>query len=595
MEPNRECPDLGELTALLDGECSPEEARRIRGHLERCAGCRGTLAALEAADAVVRQSDPASSVPVDVDRLVSGVHARLASPIAGAAARGASPWRRRVRLLAGATAAAAAVIFLVTLALHEARTRRSGAPSGPHPAGGPTVAGGASGEVDRPEQESSVPPTFAEAVPAGPGSGIRTLARIDEDWPRECRERAGEILEAAGPAFPESREEIDRIFAEIRPLGRYAVPALRTALAAPQDGRSRLAFEILLRLGFETTLPDLVEGAGRHGRVEALLDLLEEMGSPDAAAVAARIAHDDPAHRDRAIEILGSIPGRDALAGLLTLARPDSDADLAPSAIAAIGSRNDPDSVNALLDLYAASGGDRVAALAIRSNAEAAAPIVRRRLRAVASEGVEPAIEIAGLLRDRAAAPALRDLLRDERLRPAAARALLEIGDPSALPDVLMRLDPGDGENGASEFARIARGLDAESLRELERLAREKKGEVGRRAAILLGRAGAAAVPHLAAVLQSGNHRTEVTDALARLDTDDSRAVLREALDDRSRCDRVVDDLLARGHGELALALLRSLYEDEGSARARRALARLEPHRDTRSGGPERDPSASPR
>jgi anti-sigma factor RsiW len=52
------CGNDGLLSAFLDNELGDDERRRVSDHLERCAQCRSQLAALQAADALIRDCDP---------------------------------------------------------------------------------------------------------------------------------------------------------------------------------------------------------------------------------------------------------------------------------------------------------------------------------------------------------------------------------------------------------------------------------------------------------------------------------------------------------------------------------------------------------
>ncbi|MGD9008837.1 MAG: zf-HC2 domain-containing protein [Desulfobacteraceae bacterium] len=51
------CGNDGLLSAYLDNELSDAERLQISGHLETCAKCRNQLAALQAADAMIRDAD----------------------------------------------------------------------------------------------------------------------------------------------------------------------------------------------------------------------------------------------------------------------------------------------------------------------------------------------------------------------------------------------------------------------------------------------------------------------------------------------------------------------------------------------------------
>jgi HEAT repeat protein len=404
---------------------------------------------------------------------------------------------------------------------------------------------------------------------------MRTLVRIDEGWPRRCREEARRVLEERGPSFDGSAEALAEVLERVRPLGRFALPALRDAVRDDRVPVSLLGFEVLLRLPFDTSLEDLVAAGRRHGRMEQVLDAIERAGSPRSVSWLVELSREGAPLRRRALEVLAAIPGRDALDALADLAvNADEDRAPDPDAVAAIASRTGPESLRILLDLYRTSGGDPVLELALRSRAKEARSWVRRTLAGPPSGELDVAIELAGVLEDRGTVASLLGLLHEDRWRREAIRSLFRIGDPRSLPDVLARLDP-EGEDARSMTA-AARSIGPATLAALAEHAVRKKGATGRNATILLGHVGPRGIPHLAAVLRSGNHAEEASSALARLDTEPSREVLAEGLADPLRGDRLLEMLIDRGHGELAIALLRTLVEEGGGSRTRHALARLE-------------------
>jgi hypothetical protein len=576
----RDCPDLATLSAMHDGECPDAEARLLRKHLEACVGCRGTLAALAASDVWVREADPAAGLgDLDVERMVGSVR-DAASGNAGVPAgsrRLSRGVRRVVRRVALASATLAAAVILAVILTSRNEKNRRDADRLPERSTG-SVAVAPDVETGR-EPSSPIEPVQArdpgDSVPGGPAAGVRTLARLDEEWPRRCRAEAREILETSGPEFDGSASQADAVFERMRPLGRYALSSLRSGIRDDRSEVSLLAFEILLRFRFDSSLEDLAFGAERHDRLDDLLAAIDDLASPHSVGFLANLAVEDPSRRARAVEILGSIPGRDALDALVALATSGGeDGRVDPDAVAAIASRSGADAMRALIRLHGATDGDPVVELAIRSDAAAALPHVRRSLADARSADFESALELAGILEDRRSVAPLLGLLRDDRWRGPAIRSLLKIGDARSLPEVLLCLDPEAEDPGV--MARIARSIGSETLDGLERLAARKKGETGRKAALLLVRAGPRATPHLGAVLRSGHHRAEMIGALAHYDTEESRGILSSALADPARGDRVLEDLVDGGHGELAIALLQTMLEEGGSARTRRALARLE-------------------
>jgi len=93
------CVEIRErLTALALSEFPSEERAFVARHLEWCAGCRKEAEELEAAAAWVGLSAPQAEPPAELeDRVVRAI---------AAAAETRAPWRRRLRVLTVATAAA---------------------------------------------------------------------------------------------------------------------------------------------------------------------------------------------------------------------------------------------------------------------------------------------------------------------------------------------------------------------------------------------------------------------------------------------------------------------------------------------------------
>jgi anti-sigma factor RsiW len=113
-----ECAEVfSRLSAWLDGELEPEEARRVEEHLARCESCRRQRVLLGATSRAVRALPP--------ETVSDGFDARLRRRLtAETTARGQPPLRRRLPSLA---LGLAAVLVLAILATH----RRSEAPR-PH-------------------------------------------------------------------------------------------------------------------------------------------------------------------------------------------------------------------------------------------------------------------------------------------------------------------------------------------------------------------------------------------------------------------------------------------------------------------------------
>lgn len=102
------CRDLKEvLTAYADGEASPEEARRLEGHLRGCASCRASLKLERALKAgIAAAGAPAMPADLKADLLR---RARRSVP----APRPVFSWRWPAGLgLGAAFAAATALIFM---------------------------------------------------------------------------------------------------------------------------------------------------------------------------------------------------------------------------------------------------------------------------------------------------------------------------------------------------------------------------------------------------------------------------------------------------------------------------------------------------
>ena len=98
------CDEFGEeLSALLDGELTPEREAGVRAHVAGCAACRAELAALERVDPwLARVAAPAPSA-----RLSDALHARIAAEAVAPRRR----WLARPAALAAWAAAAALALY----------------------------------------------------------------------------------------------------------------------------------------------------------------------------------------------------------------------------------------------------------------------------------------------------------------------------------------------------------------------------------------------------------------------------------------------------------------------------------------------------
>ncbi len=178
------CADMrDDLSALLDGELSPERAAELRSHLEDCPDCRAQLARLQDVDARLAASARGIAVPSDL-------RARLAARIAGeaAAAESAAPRRgpagRVPRLARRGVGLAAAAAAAAGLALVLARPGSEIAPPPPpEPAlaerepAPPAPEAALAGRTPAPPAPEPAP-TPAAAEPALAGAD---LAGSDED------------------------------------------------------------------------------------------------------------------------------------------------------------------------------------------------------------------------------------------------------------------------------------------------------------------------------------------------------------------------------------------------------------------------------
>lgn len=116
------CEEFRELiSARLDGELSPEEARDLEAHLEQCGDCAAFLQELEHLQALAQES-PSASMPSDVQRAILRQTSQRAT------------WLRRIftghyRIPRPVVWAAAAA--LLVLAADVVRSPRGTEPSGP--------------------------------------------------------------------------------------------------------------------------------------------------------------------------------------------------------------------------------------------------------------------------------------------------------------------------------------------------------------------------------------------------------------------------------------------------------------------------------
>ncbi|MBL8694410.1 MAG: zf-HC2 domain-containing protein [Planctomycetes bacterium] len=108
-----ECNDLQLLlSCYADGECTPEEARRVRDHLELCASCRATLEQWTAASQAWAAEEPE---PASLRPLHARIEAELWRQRASARSAPIRRARRGVHAAWGLLATAAAVVLAVGL------------------------------------------------------------------------------------------------------------------------------------------------------------------------------------------------------------------------------------------------------------------------------------------------------------------------------------------------------------------------------------------------------------------------------------------------------------------------------------------------
>ncbi|HAH05866.1 MAG TPA: hypothetical protein DCM05_04940 [Elusimicrobia bacterium] len=102
------CPDRDLLSAYVDGELSPSEARELEGHLGACGRCRSKVKTFRALKAAVSAAAPAPAMPDDLKRTLRGMAAR----------RGEPAWKRSLSELAfGWKSPAAAAAFSLAAVL----------------------------------------------------------------------------------------------------------------------------------------------------------------------------------------------------------------------------------------------------------------------------------------------------------------------------------------------------------------------------------------------------------------------------------------------------------------------------------------------
>lgn len=195
VEPRGVCPAWEEqLSALLDGDLSPEERQSVESHLEQCAGCRRGLEELEAMCSSLRGLGPLEPPPELFESVASAVG------------------RRRRRIALGATAGLAAA-GLVALVVSLSMSRPPAPSVAPRVVAPMTLRDRAQSELNKAENHYRV------AI-----GMLRKLADADKSlWPTERRR-----------AYEADIRMLDRSLEETRRLARRAPtdPALQELLFA---------------------------------------------------------------------------------------------------------------------------------------------------------------------------------------------------------------------------------------------------------------------------------------------------------------------------------------------------------------------------
>lgn len=110
MRSETTCHDIRpDLSAFIDGELRPERRGEVESHLETCTSCRREEASLRAVRRLIRVQ-PVEDVPDLAPAIMARVAARKA--------RDHEPWRERFRVAAVAAAAAALLVWGVSLPFH---------------------------------------------------------------------------------------------------------------------------------------------------------------------------------------------------------------------------------------------------------------------------------------------------------------------------------------------------------------------------------------------------------------------------------------------------------------------------------------------
>ena len=109
----RECPRSEDLTRLLDGEATENQAARMRAHIASCARCERELAGIARLISDVAAPAPAAPAEASVARLMRRIEDGAALPVDPPRGRALTA-RRYAALGAGAVAIAAAAALPVS-------------------------------------------------------------------------------------------------------------------------------------------------------------------------------------------------------------------------------------------------------------------------------------------------------------------------------------------------------------------------------------------------------------------------------------------------------------------------------------------------
>lgn len=115
------CKDPTLLSALLDGELSPEQSAAVRRHMDHCAECRRHYDILRQTDIMVREMAPLTP-SADFNRTFWHKVAELDERRTGLAWLRVLWGRWRPALAAGVAAAAAAVVIFVAIGVNRGPT-----------------------------------------------------------------------------------------------------------------------------------------------------------------------------------------------------------------------------------------------------------------------------------------------------------------------------------------------------------------------------------------------------------------------------------------------------------------------------------------